>query len=367
MDLARLAYYPFLDEARQAVRELGPELPDLLTGNLYVGVRERAAARVRGALTDRTIPAAEVRTDRGALAEVMSVPVARMLVVLLGDRTLVARYAAAEGARLADVLRQDAPSLEAIADALAVPVERDGTWRIHFADYLRVAPVWEDDWKLIQRPMARGWLPLTDKDLAALCGRALEARIQAELDEELKRPVHADVQTALASIVEALAEELAEAKQDWNTGDFGPVQDRLFPPCIHQIFDQMKDGAMVTHHARFAMASFLATVGMTAQDIMDYFRTIPNFDPDKSRYQITHIAGEQGVDKYTPPGCATMQTNGICPLEKRDNLCFKIKHPLSYYRARLKFQKQDEQKAEAMLEAEKTKQHAMKAMERRDG
>jgi hypothetical protein len=33
-----------------------------------------------------------------------------------------------------------------------------------------------------------------------------------------------------------------------------------------------------------------------------------------------------------------MQTNGVCPLEKRDSVCFTIKHPLSYYRKGLRRQ-----------------------------
>jgi hypothetical protein len=34
----------------------------------------------------------------------------------------------------------------------------------------------------------------------------------------------------------------------------------------------------------------------------------------------------------------------VCPLDKRDGLCFKIKHPLSYYRARIRFQERDHAK-----------------------
>lgn len=351
MELVRLAYYPFLPEVRDAARELGPDIPSLLTSNMHAGIRKRAMRRLIGALEDRTIPDVEIRNDRDALAEIMSLPVARMLAVLLGDRTLIGRYAQAEGRRLAGVLAGDSDSLEAVAEHLGVQVERtDAGWRIHFSDYLASAPVSEPGWKLVLQPLKSGWLTVDDDKLGQLCRHALAARIQGELDDELKHPVHDEVRVALQSYVDVLGPMLAEARQNWQTGDFGPVQDHLFPPCIRQIFEDMKAGVVITHHARFAIASFLATVGMTAEDIQDYFRAIPNFDPDKSRYQITHIAGEQGVEKYTPPGCATMQTNGVCPLEQRDNLCFKIKHPLSYYRAKIRFQKQDQTKAQTAVE-----------------
>ena len=356
-----MAYYPFLPEVRDAVRELGPDIPTLLSSNLYAGVRRRAVDRLRAALDQKPIEAIPVRNDRDALAEIMSVPVARMLAVLLGDRSLIHRYASAEGARLEATVKQDPESLAEVAASVGVTVSRDGGWRMHFADYLTVAPLWEDDWKLIQQPLEKGWLPLSDAQLAAMCRHGLTQRIQKELEAETEKPVHDEIREPLQEYLDVLGPLLAEARKDWNTGDFGPVQDTLFPPCIQGIFHQMADGTIVTPHARFAIASFLATIGMTANDIQSYFSTIPNFDPDKSRYQITHIAGEQGVEKYTPPGCGTMQTNGVCPLEKRDNLCFKIKHPLSYYRARIRFQKDDEAKANEKLEHERRKAEALAA------
>ncbi|MCA1812207.1 MAG: hypothetical protein LC623_09395, partial [Halobacteriales archaeon] len=51
---------------------------------------------------------------------------------------------------------------------------------------------------------------------------------------------------------------------------------------------------------------------------------------------------------YTPPGCGTMQTNGVCPLAKRDGLCFRIKHPLSYYRSQLRSMQRDQERAAAL-------------------
>jgi len=345
-DLVRLAYYPFLPEVRDAVREVGPALPDLLAAPRYEGIRQRAMARIRGALADKRIPPVTILDERGALNELLSVPVARMLCVLVGDRTLTHRYASAEAARLQETLDHDPASRDPIARHLGLRID-DGAdgMRMHFADYLAVAPLWEPEWKLIVRPVSRGWVPLSGPDLSRLCREALEKRIQTELDEEAKRPLPEELKAAFTDYVEQLKPELEQARANWSTGDFGPVQTHLFPPCIVHIFGQMKDGEMISHHARFAIASFLATIGMTADDIIDYFRAIPNFDPEKSRYQVTHIAGEQGVEKYTPPGCGTMQTNGVCPLEKRDRLCAKIKHPLSYYRARLRFQKEDQEKA----------------------
>ncbi len=354
VDLVRLAYYPFLPEVKDAVRDFGPGMDQVLASGIYAAVRERGVARIEGALTDRRIPPAQITDDRGAMQEMLSVPIARMLCVLLADKTLIHRYAVAEGTRLEETLLQDPDSLPLIADALKLPVQADAPWRIHFSDYLQFAPS-EPDWKLILRPVAKGWVPLDNAAVARLCREALDRKIQAELEAERAKPMHPDVRAALQPYVDELAPKLAEARENWQTGDFGPISKGAFPPCIIQIFQDMADGKMIAHHARFAMASFLSTIGMTVDDMIDYFREIPNFDPEKSRYQLEHIAGDRGVDKYTPPGCGTMQTHGICPLEKRDNLCFKIKHPLSYYRARQRFIKQDEEKSKHLIAAQQRK------------
>ena len=86
-DLVRLAYYPFLPEVREAVREAGPDLGALLASPLYLGARLRAKERIEGALGEG-FQAAQVLDERTALLELLSIPVARMAAVLLGDKTL---------------------------------------------------------------------------------------------------------------------------------------------------------------------------------------------------------------------------------------------------------------------------------------
>ncbi len=345
-DLVRLAYDPFLPEVRDTVRELGPDVATLLRSPLYDGVRRRAVERVERAL-GKTAPPAQILDERDALQELLSHAVARMLVVLIGDRMLASRYAEAEAALTEASLagdRDDARLAEAAA-ALGVAMDLgEGGWRIHMADYLRIAPS-EPGWKLVEQGLDRGWLTLGRAGAVRLVREALERKTTRDLESEMKRPLPDEVKAALAPYAEALAPGLEEARESWNTGDFGPVQPGLFPPCVKELFEAMKRGENLPHQGRFAFATFLGTVGWNAEQILDYIAATPNFDREKSRYQIEHLTGQRGVDAYTPPGCSTMQTHGICPLAKRDGLCAKVKHPLSYYRAKIRFQKLDEEKA----------------------
>ncbi|HLF17252.1 MAG TPA: hypothetical protein VI796_07485, partial [Candidatus Thermoplasmatota archaeon] len=81
-DLVRLAHDPFLPGVREAVRERGPDLANLLTSPAYDAVRRRAVERVEGALGKGIAPA-QVQGERDALLELLSMPLARMLLVAL--------------------------------------------------------------------------------------------------------------------------------------------------------------------------------------------------------------------------------------------------------------------------------------------
>ncbi len=342
MDLVRYACYPFLPGVRDAVQEVGPDVTDLLSSSMYEGVRRAATTKVMAAITGEEATATIPLDDRQAVNALLTHGVARMLLVCLGDRMLNRRYARQEASRMGRILARDEEGLEAVRAALGVAATTTPEGhRIHFTDYLRVAPV-ERGWGLVEQRLDAGHLDLGRRRFLGLLEHAYRARFEAEVEEELKRGAPSDLVGALTPYLETLQPVLESAREEWNTGDFGPVRSELFPPCIVDLFGRMVQGEMLPHHGRFAVASFLATVGMDSNAIMDYFRAIPNFDPEKSKYQITHIAGEQAVEKYTPPGCQWMQTNGVCPLDKRDNLCARIKHPLSYYRAQINRQKKAE-------------------------
>ncbi len=354
--MVRLAYYPFLPEVREAVREAGPDLATVLASPLYQAVRNRAMQRVEGSLSDGFAPA-QVVDERTGLLELLSIPVARMMLVLLGEKAVVPRYAAAEARLVYDHLLADADD-EAVtlaASALGIPAEEgEGLWKLHFSSYIRLAPTHQPEWKLIRRPVSAGNVWLDKSDMARLVEEALKRRIADDLEAERAKTLPDEVKAALAPMLAALQPKLEEARDAWSQGDFGPVKPELFPPCIKDIFEALKRSENVPHHGRFAFATFLHTVGWNSEQILDYLSTTPNFDRERSRYQIEHVTGGKSVQAYTPPGCATMQTNGVCPLAKRDGLCFKIKHPLSYYRAQLKFRAKDEEKAAALLATQPT-------------
>ncbi len=109
-----------------------------------------------------------------------------------------------------------------------------------------------------------------------------------------------------------------------------------FPPCIKKIYESITSGGHASHAERFTLTAFLLNVGLKPEDVAQIFRSVSDFDEEKTRYQIEHIAGVRGSGiKYTPPKCSILKTYGICV--NQDELCNKIRHPLTYYKRALKF------------------------------
>ncbi len=108
-----------------------------------------------------------------------------------------------------------------------------------------------------------------------------------------------------------------------------------FPPCIKTLYDTITSGSQLSHMGRFALTSFLVSIGMTVENVTDLFRQLSDFDERLTRYQVEHIAGVRGSrTKYIPPRCDTLRTHGLCT--GIEDICKTMRHPLTYYKMRLR-------------------------------
>ena len=103
---------------------------------------------------------------------------------------------------------------------------------------------------------------------------------------------------------------------------------------MKQILSNIQSGENVPHMGRFALVAFLNSLKLDTNDILKMFSTAPDYEEERTRYQVEHITGSISSTKYKPPGCDKMRTYGICPVEMIDYLCKKKRHPLSYYKAK---------------------------------
>ena len=216
-----------------------------------------------------------------------------------------------------------------LANDLGLYPQGRGPWRLHFTEYIRAAHrMHSPKWKLVNRDLQEGYLTVTDEELK----RLLEEAVRDKVSKGLPLPVDEKICAQLAEYIAPLKSEL-QVLRDRQKVDLGKVEEGAFPPCIKKMLSQVAAGTNLAHSARFALVSFLLQINMSVEEVMALFNTSPDFDADKTRYQVEHIAGASGT-KYKPPSCATMTTYGNCP--GQDDLCRKIRHPLSYYERRMR-------------------------------
>jgi DNA primase large subunit len=282
---ARHARYPFTAEAREAVQSAGVTLESVVQRE--APAVERGRERVERALLEGTIES-ETPGRWDTADELLSYPIARVLVSLLGVPAAVEKYAAAEAAtaheRFAEDLTGDATlrsvsrSQLSLSDLLEefdladdVRPERDGggsasgagtgtgagagagtgtgaahesdRFRVAVGAYLRLAdPDWGGDWRLAVRELADGEVRVTRAELH----RMLEAAVRERVAEGLPFDVRAS--TAGEAIADALADEeeaLRTLLSDRDpVPDVGVVRPDLFPPCITGLLERAREAGI---------------------------------------------------------------------------------------------------------------------------
>jgi DNA primase large subunit len=340
------ARYPFLGDARAAVSEADVDLATVVAeGGPIV---ERALERIRLA-----IQAGTVGDPRRPRVELLSYPVARVLVSLVDQPGLAHRYARAEAdaarERFVDDIEAE-DTLRSVArerlDLAALLGEFDLGGRVNPVDqenattagppeavqvdvgaYLRLtADLREPRWRLPARSLADGAVTVTREELYDLLREAIRERIESDLPLS----VPGAVSDPLTPAVTELEATLADLNHDW---DIDAVDPELFPPCIEALLDRVDAGDPLPEHSRFTLLSFLATAGMNEEEVVARMEAHDDIDAGRLETRIDHLRADGGDVTYPPPSCETMVAYGDCV--NTDTLCEQVAHPLEYYERRL--------------------------------
>jgi len=323
---AHHARYPFFESARQAVGEAGVDLVTLIReGHPAV---ERGRERVQRALVAGEVErASDQRVD--ARTEVLSYPIARVLVSLVDAPGAVEKYAASEAATAHErfveefergrqsTLGGDPLTVETVLrefDLASVVRHHDEAFRVAVGTYLDLSPDGRR-WRLVTRELDDGWVSVSRRELYDLLERAVERRVA----EGLPLTVPEEVADPLAPVVREVESALATATYPRSFDRVDPGQ---FPPCMQALLERARsDEEELAASGRFALVSFLGALGMDA----DAVTTLVGASDESLRYAAERLDG--GL--YPPPSCETMQAYGDCV--DPDERCETIDHPLEYY------------------------------------
>lgn len=326
------ARYPFLDASREAVETADVDLATVVQeGGPAV---ERGVDRVERALVEGTV-APESRWS--VRAELLSYPVARVLVSLLDVRGAVEKYATAEATiayeRFTDDFDADTKLKSTSDDALTLPslladfdvssdvtAVGDGRFEVGVTTYLELAaPLDGRRWRLATRALADGTVIVSRRELYELLREAVRERVA----DGLPLSVPDSIADALAPEVQTLQDALAPVESTSDVDEFVPA---AFPPCIDSLVEESREGDISTT-GRYALLTFLAATGASYAEIA----AVVGDDEERHRYQYERLAGENG-SQFAPPSCATMEANGDC----EPGACGDFSHPLAYYEHQLR-------------------------------
>ena len=340
VELSILSKYPFLNASKDYVKDNNISIEEILEDPLYERARMIGVERLDNAFKNSEVGSRSLATETDCVMELLSYPIARMIAVCIDDTFFKRRYAHAESYHAYKQLINEKTSfLLNISKEFGLNVKYDEDTKkitMHFIDYLRYAPTRYKEWKMINREVKNGYIKITPKDLARIIQEALRKRINIELDS---KKCNKTVNKTFSNDIKRIYNTVLMHHKKTEAVPIGKLDIKKLPPCMKEILAAIQAGENVPHMGRFALVAFLNTLKLNSNGILKLFSSAPDFEEERTRYQIEHITGDISSTKYTPPGCEKMRTYGICPSEKIDDLCKKTRHPLSYYKARWKQEK----------------------------
>jgi DNA primase large subunit len=335
MELSTLSKYPFLNASKGYVKENKLSIEELLDDPLYERARSIGIERLDNAFKDRNVGNRSLVTESDCIMELLSYPIARMVAVCIEDIYFKRRYALGEAIHAyKNLVNEPTSFLIDIAKEFNLNIkyyEDTNKIRIYFVDYLRNAPTRYKEWKMINRGMKDGYIQISNRDLARIIQEALRCRINNELDSKDCNKV---IYKAFSSDIKRIQNSVMLHHKKIQAAPIGKLDVIKLPPCMKDILAAIQAGENVPHIGRFALVSFLNSQKLSTNDILKLFSSAPDYEEERTRYQIEHITGVTSSTSYSPPGCEKMRTYGICPSDKMDDLCKKKRHPLSYYKAK---------------------------------
>jgi len=333
-----------MKEAAEHVREVGLDINEL-ESDFFVPFLDRAEKRVRNALLDvsayaRTQPRDEPRENE---IEIFSFPIAVMLVAATEDSLIKSRYSLAEAKRASELLRDEKKEkllgvannfnwdARLVDDSSLQPYVFAVRFPVFLKNVTSSVVVHDTRWKLVNHLMIDGEVYLKKSEVSRLLEEEVRKYIEGKVDTQIK-----SLPPNIMARVTQLRQLAAEKREQIQLEEMPKrVVMEAFPSCIKGIYDRVAAGRPASHIGRFALTSFLLSIGMSADDVFKFFRSVSDFNERMTRYQVEHIAGTRGSGtKYTPPNCATLRTHGICVSPEPE--CRGAVNPLVCYKRKLR-------------------------------
>jgi len=332
-----LSRFPFLKKAQDHIKNRFSSLDALLKDRHGEALIEKAVTRIQDSITPGKKAGYEVSAS--AEDEIASYALARIIASCVNDRQLLDRLTRYESERAYFFLVNEEEwnqnyrqgdgdyslLFEGISEELGIHISSD---RMPLADYVElVSPLHDDRYHLINRRLDRGFVAVKKEERYELLRERIRVLMRRDLPHKVPSALCEQLAPRVSGIKKVYQEQMLQ--------QFGSIEESAFPPCMQALITALTSGTNLTHAGRFALTTFLHTIGMDVPGIAALYGRSPDFDIERTMYQVEHITGRGGSGtEYTTPACAAMRTTGICV--HADKLCERVSHPLSYYKIKKK-------------------------------
>ena len=332
LDKKDLATYPFLKESQQLITEFADDLETFLTGNTGRLIIRNAGNIIKESLSFKGDKGCDVAEDVPPHIAIATYAVSRIIVSCSGERSLIDRLVNWQSWQFYwSILDETRDKKVFIAERVGIDITHSS---IPVRDYVEIVRSFrEDRWRLVNRFVSHGFVTITPEETDEL--------IRERLRVVLRNQLPIAVPKSICSLISPVLDQIHELYHQIMLKEFGAIEESAFPPCINALLTSLASGAHITHIGRFAATAFLHNIGMKNTTIIELYGRAPDFDIDRTMYQVDHISGSSGFgNEYIAPGCGTMKTHSICI--HPNSLCKSINHPLSYYKQKKKLLKNKE-------------------------
>ena len=209
--------YPFSTSTRDIVKWLAFD-PDRLDPSLIERGKKRVAAAVQTGTADAST---SFKSDKFLLTEILSYPIAKMLVAATKDKFFIRRYTLAEASSFKNNLSSEQPKrVFSLAEDLGVEVKGECV-----AFNVFVNNLCHDGPRLVNMPLKNGIVKLSRQALECLLSEVFHKKLSASLLSM------EDVPHAIGVFATELKKEVSREQVMFRDIKFGPIEEGLFPPC----------------------------------------------------------------------------------------------------------------------------------------
>lgn len=323
--------YPFLPHARKHIAPIGLDYQTLAG---LPNIRNRAKQRVYASFDLASHLSAQTNISE---IEIASFPLAILYVAGIGDRRLIERYALFEATQVNSYLDHEEHEdiILEIAKSFNWDIDlepKSHVYTLHFAKYLEMGSkgrlFHDPKWKLIKRGLIKGRV------------RLLPGEVRRLLREDVKSQIENRAKQEIGKVPQEIQEDIDELKAAFQKmspklEEFDQIihaQESEYPPCVNELMKRVADGRHLSHVERFTVVTYLLHQGISVDSVVSLFSRVPDFQEDKTRYQVEHLAGQRAgrTQPYVTYNCDTLQTHGVCP-NSADPICRTIRNPLTYH------------------------------------